>query len=162
MKSYVVCMGNYQTSVREWIILIMMDVQTSNYVPHLKGREILFLVGIRFVHPKHTLKIIGKEIFTILRWKYFVSLNLCWDTFIFITYFFTYFITVFLRSAATVAVVMATVQHLRTAVTAQRGHLRWTRRALACSPASLSFKTHQCPPCLYPTQLSSLRKCTDV
>ena len=123
------------------------------------------LIETVLLAPKTYAEHYGQENIYNFRLNIFVSLNLCWDTFILCfhnIFFFTYFITVFLRSAATVAVVMATVQHLRTAVTARRGHLRWTRRARACSPANLSFKTHQCPPCLYPTQLSSLRRCTDV
>ena len=30
-----------------------------------------------FEHPKHMLELMGKKIFTILRWNFFVYLNLC-------------------------------------------------------------------------------------
>ena len=36
-------MGSYQTNVSEWIILIMMDVQTSNCIPPTEGEgDIIF------------------------------------------------------------------------------------------------------------------------
>ena len=33
-----------------------------------------------FEHPKHVLKIMGNKIFTILRWNFFVYLNLCFSS----------------------------------------------------------------------------------